>query len=548
MTLGMLGSLIGGLGLFMLGMKLMTDGLKFAAGSSLSTILEKWTSTALKGILSGALITALVQSSGAVTVAMIGFVNAGLMKLGQALIVIYGSNIGTTMTGWLVVIVGFKIDIKAFALPLVGVGMLLYLLFGGQRRGAIGEALAGFGLFFLGIDVLKVTFEGLGAGVNLQAYADMGVLGLVVFVAIGAVITVLMQSSSASMAITLTSVAGGLIPIEGAAAMVIGANIGSTSTAMFAAIGATPSAKRVAAAHIVFNVATGLVALILLPFLLYGLARAGHLLGIDEGPVTMLALFHTVFNILGVGLMLPFTGKLVRALEKRFRTELEDAVRPRHLDHTLVSTPALALDALGMELVRVSDITRDMARHAVGSDALEQRRIETDNEVVNRLIDAISDYSNRLQQTQLPPLIGGRLQDAFEVARYLSDLAELSRGVAAHRAALPGLDRADLQASLVTYRAQAGEMLTAADVESGNYSPEAAEAARIGLDEKQDAVKLQILRAGTEGQLTVRQMVDYLDLIRSVRRIGEQAQKAALHLTQLRSTDPELVAQTVDAA
>jgi phosphate:Na+ symporter len=151
MTLSMIGSLIGGIGLFQLGMLLMTDGFKLAAGKTLRNILESSTSTPLKGLLSGALITSLVQSSSAVTVAIIGFVNAGLMSLSQAITVIYGSNIGTTMTSWLVALIGFKVNIKAFALPAIGVGMMQRLIKGPGRQGAIGEALAGFGVFFLAL-------------------------------------------------------------------------------------------------------------------------------------------------------------------------------------------------------------------------------------------------------------------------------------------------------------------------------------------------------------------------------------------------------------
>ena len=144
----MIGSLLGGIGLFLLGMVLMTDGLKTAAGKTLRNILQSSTGTPMRGLLSGALITSLVQSSGAVTVAIIGFVNAGLMSLGQAVTVIYGTNIGTTMTSWLVAIIGFNVNIKAFALPAIGMGMMYRLIKGSGRQGAIGEALAGFGVFF----------------------------------------------------------------------------------------------------------------------------------------------------------------------------------------------------------------------------------------------------------------------------------------------------------------------------------------------------------------------------------------------------------------
>ena len=163
--LSMAGSFIGGIGLFLLGMMMMTDGLKMAAGDALKHILSEWTRTPLRGFLSGVLITSLVQSSGAVTVAVIGFVNAGLLDILQTVYVIYGTNIGTTMTSWLVAIVGVKLHVQALALPMIGLGMFLRVISGSTRRGALGDALAGFGLFFLGIAILKNTFEDIGGNI-----------------------------------------------------------------------------------------------------------------------------------------------------------------------------------------------------------------------------------------------------------------------------------------------------------------------------------------------------------------------------------------------
>ena len=220
MTLSSLGNCIGGIGLFLLGMQLMTDGLKIAAGKTLRTILERSTATPLRGILSGVFITSLVQSSSAVTVATIGFVNAGLMDLLQAITVIYGSNIGTTMTGWLVSLVGFNFDIKIFALPLIGLGMFLRLTKGNGRSGAVGETLAGFGVFFLGIDLLRATFA--ETGINLPLTLLGGGMGShFTFLVLGFLLTVAMQSSSAAIAITLTATAGGFIPFDSGASLVI---------------------------------------------------------------------------------------------------------------------------------------------------------------------------------------------------------------------------------------------------------------------------------------------------------------------------------------
>ncbi|HCB09348.1 MAG TPA: MFS transporter, partial [Alteromonas sp.] len=263
------GAGIGGLGLFILAIGLMTEGLKAAAGSSLRRILTTWTNTPLRGIFSGFLMTAIVQSSSAVTVASLGFVNAGLLSLRQVLGIIFGANIGTTMTGWLVAVLGFHLNVEAFALPLVGIGMALKLTQQQGRLAALGQTLVGFGLFFIGIGVLKDAFDGVMQTFSVSQFSADGLTGIFVYLLIGIVITVLTQSSSASIAITITAAASGLIELYSAGAMVIGANIGTTSTAAFAAIGATSAAKRAAAAQVIFNLGTAAIALLILPLLFY---------------------------------------------------------------------------------------------------------------------------------------------------------------------------------------------------------------------------------------------------------------------------------------
>ncbi len=255
----LLGNIIGGLGLFLLAIGMMTDGLKLAAGNALRTLLAKWSKTPLRGVMSGAAMTALVQSSSAVTVASLGFVNAGLLSMRHALGIVYGANIGTTMTGWLVALVGFKINIQVIALPMIGAGMLLKLLRPNSRLASAGVALAGFGLFFVGIDTLKLAFEGMVSTFDLGQFTASGVSGFLLYLALGFAMTVLTQSSSASIALTITAATSGMVGIYAAGAMVIGANIGTTSTAIFASIGATSSAKRVASAQVIFNVATAIV-------------------------------------------------------------------------------------------------------------------------------------------------------------------------------------------------------------------------------------------------------------------------------------------------
>jgi phosphate:Na+ symporter len=333
----------GGLGLFLLGMWLMTEGLKLAAGSALERLLATWTSSRARGLFSGIIITALVQASGAVTMAALGFVNAGLLEFRRAVWVVFGSNVGTTLTAWLVALVGFQFNIEALAFPLIGTGALLRIFAPRVRLQHLGMALAGFGLFFVGIDTLGSGFEALGEKVQ---FAEGGG-NVALMVVIGVVLTTAMQSSSAAIVLVLTAMSGGVVGLEDAAAVVIGANIGTTSTALVGSLGATADAKRLAFAHVTFNLITGAVALLLLPLFLMLVIQV---MGRPDEPAVILAAFHTAFNLLGVALMWPLEPYLSQWLQRRFRKRETSGTRSRYLDRNVAMVPRLAERALVMEL------------------------------------------------------------------------------------------------------------------------------------------------------------------------------------------------------
>lgn len=421
-----IGGLAGGMGLFLLGMGLMTDGLRLAAGSALASILAKSTKTRWRGLGSGMLVTALVQSSSAVTVATIGFVNAGLLQFRQAVWVLLGANVGTTMTAWLVALVGMQFKVEALALPLIGAGMLLRLTGEGSRRGAVGMALAGFGVLFLGIDMLKETFAGLSDFFRLPEGANA--LEVLSLVGIGVMLTVLMQSSSAALAVALTAAQGGMLTAQGAAAVVIGANIGTTVTALMAALGATPNAKRAASAHIAFNLLAGVVALLLLPWMLGFLTVLRNWLGIDHAPAADLALFHTVFNILGVLLIWPLMPSLARFLEGCFKSAEEDEGQPRFIDNNALAVPELALDALARELQRLGDMAQSAVRSAFRevSPLLQPKTL-----VADRLASAIASFITQLNRSGMSGESAARLPQLLRVARYYESAIELAAEAAA---------------------------------------------------------------------------------------------------------------------
>lgn len=306
----MIGSLLGGIGLFLLGMILMTDGLKTAAGDALRRVLLRFTGGPFRAMLSGATITALVQSSSATTLTTIGFVSAGILTFQQAVGVVFGANLGTTSTGWLVSLLGFKVSISSWALPMVGVGALLNLLGRGRLR-AVGLALAGFGLIFVGIDQLQAAMAAVATRIDPSMFPGDSFAGRLALVGIGVVMTVVMQSSSAAVATTLAALHSQAVGLEQAAALVIGQNIGTTVTAGIAAIGASTAAKRTALAHTLFNALTGVVAFLVLPsFVKLTRWVADDLDGAAGGgdAAVALAVFHTLFNVLGVALLLPFSG------------------------------------------------------------------------------------------------------------------------------------------------------------------------------------------------------------------------------------------------
>ncbi|MDZ4261489.1 MAG: Na/Pi symporter [Pseudomonadota bacterium] len=529
MELAVISSVLGGVGLFLLGMYLMTNGLQLAAGEALKSILETSTRTTLRGVLAGITITSIVQSSSAVTLATIGFVNAGLIKLRQAITVIYGSNIGTTTTAWLVALVGFHLDIKVFALPAIGIGMAMRLLWRDKRYGALGEALTGFGVFFLGIDILKGGFEGMGSTIQFADLSPTG-LGLLLLVGSGFIITFVMQSSSAAMAIILTAAGGGVILLPAAAAMVIGANIGTTTTALISVIGATPNAKRAAAAHVTFNLITGGIALLILPVML-GLASIIQAdMGLETDAPALLALFHTLFNVLGVLLLWPFTNQLATFLERRFRSAEEDEAKPRYLDNTLIATPTLAFHALGQELDRIAAIDRRMAKAALSAEMGPGLRLGPDHYALERLVIAAAEFSTAMQKSKLLSGLAEALPNGVRVSRYYTTMAQLAETIAAQSQHQHKISYAPLTEEINHFKHSVVQLLEMVDPALENYSSESCTTAITEIESHYQQLKATLLRDGTAEKISIKEMVMQLELMSHIRRLAEQAEKGARYL------------------
>lgn len=532
MELSQISGLIGGIGLFMLGMHLMTEGLKLAAGHGLRTMLRYATAGSFRAIVSGGLITSLVQSSSAITVAVIGFVNAGLMELKQAVVVVYGSNIGTTMTGWMVALAGSDVNIKAMALPAVGVGMLLHFIRGRGRGRGGGYALAGFGIFFLGIDILHQSFSSLEHILAPYTTTMSGGSGLVLLVSTGILLTAAMQSSSAAIALALTAAAGGLLSLSQGAALVIGANIGTTSTAVLASINATPNARRVAAAHVIFNLLTGVAALLLFPFFvpLLELIASGA-----TKNVSFLALFHTTFNILGVCLMLPLTPFMVRRLETFFiRDELDEA-RPRFLDRTLAGTPSLAMNALVKELERMGAKARRITLAALSREAPVDRRMVTDRDDLVRLERAVVSFCTLLQRSHLPPEMDEALPNVLRVTAYYTEIGGRAMELIDQQMKLRPLKDHAVNEQVATFKKEVVAFLEAADCFTEGYSVATTADRAAGIDEEYHQLKAALLRNATRGEFPASVLVAMLEYLSSIRRIFQQAEKGARYMWQVRS-------------
>lgn len=515
-----LGTVAGGLGLFLLGMGLMTDGLKLAAGPALHRILAGATRTRIHALGSGLLVTAMVQSSSAITVAAIGFVNAGLLALGPALWVLFGANVGTTMTGWIVALVGLKFKVEALAMPLVGLGALLRLTGEGRRRGAVGTALAGFGMLFMGIALLQQSFAGLAGQVRLPEGDGPAVV--LAQLGIGLMMTVLMQSSSAAMAITLTAAQGGLIGLSGAAAVVIGANVGTTVTALLATLGATSNARRAASAHVLFNLLTGVVALALLPWLLHALDLVRKGLDLQPDPATQLALFHTTFNLLGVLLMWPLTSHLTRWLQQRFRGREDDAARPQFLDDTVLAVPTLALDALAREVARTGQVAVRMTRHALTDAAADT--LTPDQAIFEGLDTAIEHFVERLRSASMSQEASARLAELLRMQRYHATAAEQAATAAMLRPP-PGPGDARLDTSAQAF-VRAAEGLLQHCAPSTAVEITALDVALDAVETRYDEFKAELLVAGADGRLTLTDMERALRRSSALRRAVQQLHKA----------------------
>lgn len=432
--------LLGGLGVFLYGLKVMSEGLQRAAGSRLRGLLRTMTSNRFSATLTGFLTTCVVQSSSATTVMVVAFASAGLLTLFQSLGIIFGANIGTTTTGWLVSLLGFKVKMGAIALPLVGVGFFMQFVRRWPWTQKAGDVLIGFGLLFLGLDLIRDGVPDLRS--NPAAMAWLGMLSpeyllpRLGVVLLGSVLTVLVQSSSAMMALTLTAAAKGIIDYPTAVALVLGENIGTTITANLAAIGAPAVARQAARGHFLFNIiGVAWASLLFVPCiaLVDRLMPGDAYAPADDSVIPVhIAAFHTAFNVINTSVMLVF----IHPLERLVRRIQPDAIGERDLrflDSALTGTAELALAAARQEAdhmasVVVSSIQQvAMAIHAPDEEfARIEEIVLADEQHTDRLEHAITDYLTNLVRGDLSAEASQEVLELLDIANDLERMADHS--------------------------------------------------------------------------------------------------------------------------
>lgn len=541
--------LVGALGLFLYGMKILSEGVQRASGDGLKRALNMMTGNTPKALLTGVIVTALVQSSSATTVMVVSFVNAGLLTLVQAAGVIFGANIGTTVTAWIVSIIGFKFQISTLAVPMIGLGFILMnVVKRSSRARDYGEAALGFGLLFLGLDFLSHAIPKPSAEVVyfLEGLSNLGVLSILIAVLTGTVLTVLVHSSSASTAIVITLAIDNIIGFEMAAGLVLGCNIGTTVDAFLASLGARTAARRAAWIHIFFNVAGSLWAIVLFkPFL--------ALVDLLAGPSTVaqhIAMMHTVFNLVNAALFAPFAPRIAALVTRLVKDRPGEENLPARLEYVaapLMSSPELNMRRAQKEIADMAGLCGSMfgrwrellaSRPAELSD--EVRRFKELEEYADQMRDELSRF---LLECAGHDMSAERQRDIGILLRMVVDLEDITDGcfnliLLLEKAGSKrlSLDK-DEVASLGPYTLLVENFLRfVRENINGPITEEqlaAASSLENSIDDFRSSLKKKArkrLKAGAD----VKAELLFIDIVRHVEKIGDHAYGVAHALRELR--------------
>ena len=552
-------TLLGALGMFLYGMNLMSAGLQKAAGSKLRNLLTAMTSNPFKGVMSGLGITSVIQSSSATTVMTVGFVNAGLLTLTQAIGVIMGANIGTTVTAWMVSLVGFKADVSALAVPLMAVGFILSLSKRDKRRN-ISELIVGFSLLFLGLSLMKESVPDLKETPEvlafIQEWTSFGFGSVLIFLLFGTVLTLVLQSSSATMALTLIMVNMGWIPFEMGAAMVLGENIGTTITANIAAAVGNANARRAALAHTVFNLFGVCWALILFtPFLeLVGMTITwlglpnplyiDHTVAMtaDEATSTLygISMLHTLFNVINTFVLVWFTkqiANIVTRLIKDKKSNEEDVVKLQYIDAGPLSTAELSVEQARNEVIHFAEISRRSVDfihrivHAKDNKEFEAMRdkLVKYEEIADRIEYEIATFLNAMPDESISEETRETVKRMYKIIGELESLGDSGEAISrilsrrnSHSQTFSDeqVERIDtiLKALDRAYEVMIQNLRNENDVEIGLRLATDCE---IEINELRNDIREQEIQRIERSEADYRSSVYYLDTVSEIERMGD---------------------------
>lgn len=544
--------LIGSLGFLLYGMKMMSDGIQKSAGEGLQRILGLMTGNRVLAVLTGLFITMIIQSSSATTVMVVSFVNAGLLTLKQSVGVIFGANIGTTITAWIVSLFGFNFDISAFAIPMFGIGFIL-ISYKKIKKEAIGEALMGFGLLFLGLDLLSSVMPEISAdNVSfLSNFTDKGSFSLFLGVMAGFIITMIIHSSSASTAIVLTMSYNGLLPWEFAAAMVLGCNIGTTIDAVLASIGTKVNARRAALVHVLFNVSGTILAIIFFrPLLaLVDLLIPGP---VDQSTITNhIAMLHTVFNSVNTLIFLPFVNQIAALSERLIKPKADETPDSYHLEMPQGGKTEHAAGAILLAEKEIADMSEIVTRmfqrirnsfadNTIATTQDFRASQQQDEDFADQMHQELSQYLVRCLDLPLTDNQRNNVSQMLEVVAQLEAMTDdchsvsilLGRSVEKNMTfAQEDLDRLDPYIQLVN----SFVLFIRENVNKHLTEEKHAEAQTIEnqIDQFRKNLK-KVARKRLESGADVKSELLYIDLVRQLEKIGDKAFNIceALYLTK----------------
>ena len=558
-------TLLGALGMFLYGMNLMSSGLQKAAGDRLRGFLSAMTSNPFKGVLTGLGITSVIQSSSATTVMVVSFVNAGLLTLAQAISVIMGANIGTTVTAWLVSWLGFKADISILAVPLMALGFVLSISKKGQRRN-ISELIVGFSLLFLGLSLMKNSVPDLSSTPEVLAFIKgwqgYGFGSVLIFLVFGTVLTLVLQSSSATMALTLIMLNMGWIRFDMACAMVLGENIGTTITANIAAAVGNSSARRAALAHTVFNLFGVIWALALFPFFLkligfitagiFGIpnpAADGFEVIVEKGvqsdtqisALYGLSMLHTLFNTINTLILIwfvPAIEKLVCFVIKDSKKKEEEAFRLKYISAGPLATPELATEQALKEIIHFAEISRNglsyarSAINAVDSDEFEEYRAKLVKyeEIADRIDYEIAAFLNAVSTDEISVATSYKIKAMYKIIGELESLGDsgetISRILSRRNVHKKEFDAETLKKlnSMVDLVDKAYEVmidnLKAADVGTLEHISNA-NAAEDRINNQRNFLRDEEIESIESGSRNYHTSVYYMDIVNELEKMGD---------------------------